>query len=62
MLLSAEMLCGMLVFRRVTTSHVAAGHAQSQMDPGVANLEALLATASMWSDVFDLFDVGTGIH
>jgi len=41
---------------------VAAGHAQSQMDPGVAHLEALLATASMWSDVFDLFDVGTGIH
>jgi hypothetical protein len=62
MFLGAEMLCGMFVFRRITTPHVTAAHAQPQMDPGIAHLQALFAAASMWSNVFDLRDVRAGIH
>src|SRR5215475_11172972 len=42
-----KMLGGVLVLRRVTASHVPALHAQPQMHPGVAHLQALLAALRM---------------
>jgi len=39
---------------------MAAGKAHSQVDPGVADLQAFLAAIPARSDVSNLFDVGAG--
>jgi hypothetical protein len=59
---ASEMLCGMLILRRVATAHVTAVHAQPQMDPGISHLQALFTAASVRRNVLNLSDVGTWSH
>src|SRR4029077_305955 len=54
-----EVLGGVLVLRRVAAADVAAGEAEPEVDPGVAHLQALLATPSVGFDVLDLIQVRT---
>ena len=49
---------GVLVFGLVTTAHVPAGQAHSQMDPGITELETLFTTAGVGLDVLNLVQVG----
>jgi hypothetical protein len=49
MLRRLEMLSRVPILRIVAATDVSAGPAEPQMDPGIAELEALLATATMWA-------------
>src|SRR5215468_6250026 len=49
-----EVLGCMPVFRGVTTTHIPAGKAQPQMDPGIAGLYAVFANALVGRSQFDL--------
>jgi hypothetical protein len=40
--------------RGIATADMAAREAKAQVHPSLSGLEALLATARMWTDVFDL--------
>jgi hypothetical protein len=51
-----------LVFRRIATTHMAADHAQTQMNPGVADFQAVLTSACMRFDVSNLIDVRAFVH
>jgi hypothetical protein len=51
-----------LVFRRIATTHMAADHAQTQMDPGIADLQAVLTATCMRLDVSNLTDVRAFFH
>src|SRR4051794_25193183 len=54
-----EVLGGVLIRRRVTAADVAAGEAQSQVDPPSIGLEALFAAIrSAGSDRMDLVEMG----
>jgi hypothetical protein len=55
-----EVLGRMLVLGRIAAAHLAAGQAQAQMNPGVANLEALLASAFIGVFDFDLIEMFAG--
>jgi hypothetical protein len=44
-----EMLGRVPILRVVAATDVSAGPAEAQMDPGIAQLEALLATATAWT-------------
>jgi hypothetical protein len=52
-----KMLGGVLVLRRIAAPDVAANEAQAQMHPGVAHLQALLATVGVRLHVFDLVEM-----
>src|SRR4029077_4221264 len=62
MLRAMEVLGRMLVFRRVAAAHVAAFQAQSQMDPAISHLQALLAAASVRRDLTDLIQMRASCH
>ena len=49
MLCRMEMLGRVPILRIVAATDVSAGPAEAQMDPGIAQLEALLATATTWT-------------
>jgi hypothetical protein len=49
MLRRMEMLSRVPILRIVAATDVSAGPAEPQMDPGIAELEALLATATTWT-------------
>jgi hypothetical protein len=49
MLCRMEMLGRVPILRVVAATDVSAGPAEAQMDPGIAQLEALLATATTWT-------------
>jgi hypothetical protein len=49
MLRRLEVLSRVPVLRIIAATDVSAGPAESQMDPGIAQLEALLATATTWA-------------
>src|SRR3954452_14292079 len=58
---AVEMLGGVLVLGVVATADVAADHAQSQMDPGIADGEAFLAPLRCTRrDLLDLIEMGAG--
>jgi hypothetical protein len=44
-----EMLGRVTILRIVAATDVSAGPAEAQMDPSIAQLEALLATATTWT-------------
>jgi hypothetical protein len=48
------MLGGVLVLRRITTSDVAANHAQSKMHPSIAHFQALFAALRVRLYILDL--------
>ncbi len=54
-----EMLCCMLVLRFVAAADVAADQANPQVDPFVADFEALLTTLRAGRHTLDQFDVRT---
>src|ERR1051326_6546392 len=57
MLRSMKVLGRVFVLRRVATSHVAAGHTQAKMNPGVADLHAVFTEVLIRSSDFDLIQV-----
>jgi len=57
MLHGAKMFRGVLVFRGVATTDVAAAQTQAQMNPSVAHLEAFFAALGLWFDGPDLIEV-----
>ena len=57
MAFSVKMLCGMTVFGVVTAANMAAGETQAQMNPGIADLDAILTNIFSGSSNFDLFKV-----
>src|ERR687898_644437 len=61
---SVEVLRRVLVLRGIATPDVTANAAEPQMHPGVADLQALLATFGRpWRNVANLVEVGTrGAH
>ncbi len=52
-----EMFGGVLVLRGVAATHVAADHAQAQVNPGVAHFDALSADVDIGGGEFDLVQV-----
>jgi hypothetical protein len=59
---SAEMGGGVLVLRVVAATHMAAHHAQAQVDPRITETQAVFATVGAWRDRFDLIKVGARNH
>jgi hypothetical protein len=53
---------GVLVLGRIATADVAATHAQAQVDPFVAHLQALFTAVSVRLDVVNLIEVGAAVH
>jgi hypothetical protein len=53
----AGVAAGVLVLRGVAASHLPIGHAHPQMDPGVTELDALLAARRRRRHVVDLIKV-----
>ena len=56
-----EMLRSVFVLGRIAAPHVAAGHAETQMDPSVSGLQALLATPGIRRNIPNLVKMRTGI-
>src|SRR5262252_3723871 len=56
-----EVLSNMLVLRVVAAADVAADHAQAQMHPSVADLEAVLAAVRAWRHRANLVEMRTGL-
>jgi hypothetical protein len=54
MLGPVKMLGGVLVLGRITTSDVAANHAQSKMHPPIAHFQALFAALRVRLYILDL--------
>jgi hypothetical protein len=54
-----KMLGGMLIPRRIAASDLPANHAQTQMHPGIANLQTFLATFGMRLYILNLIHVRT---
>jgi hypothetical protein len=61
MLRMVKMFRSVFVLRRIATSHVPAAHAEAQVDPTVAHLEALLAAVGVWLNVMYLAGVRAGL-
>jgi len=59
MLHGPKVFCGVLVFRGVATTNMAAAQTQAQMNPSVAHLEAFFAAFGLWFDGPDLIEVRT---
>ena len=53
-----EMFGGVLVLRRVAAAHMSADETQAQVDPGIAELNALLTYVRGRRSDFDLIEVG----
>src|SRR5207302_3126795 len=59
----AVVLRGVLVLRAVTAADVPAGHAEAEVDPDVADLQALLAAVAAGGDVeADLVEMRAGLR
>src|SRR5438309_10939066 len=59
---AVEVGCRMLALRVVAAAHMPAGHAQPQVDPGTADLQAVLAAVGARGDLTDLVEVGAFGH
>jgi hypothetical protein len=57
-----KMFCCVLIFGRIAATDVATRHAQSQMNPGVAHLQALLASVRVRLHVSNLIGVRAMLH
>jgi len=54
---AVKVLGCVLIFRGVAAAHVTAFHAQAQVDPRIAHLQALLATVLICGAELDLLQV-----
>jgi hypothetical protein len=52
---SVKVLCGVTIGRIITTPDMAACAAETQMNPDIVGLQALLAASRAWRYVADLF-------
>ena len=52
-----EMLCSVAIFRRIAAGHIPAKKTHSQMDPGIAHLDAFFAALASWFDVVNLIEM-----
>jgi hypothetical protein len=57
MVFVAKMFGGMFVLGRIATSHVAAHHAQAQVNPGITKLYALFTDVLAGGGDFDLIQM-----
>jgi hypothetical protein len=57
MMLMTKMFGGVLILGRITATHVAARHAHSEMNPGVAGLDAVFTDIRVCSCDFNLVEV-----
>jgi hypothetical protein len=57
-----EVLGGVLVLRAVAAADVAAGEAKAEVDPAVADLEAIFAAGGAGGDGANLGEVGAGFR
>jgi hypothetical protein len=55
----AKMLCGVSIWRLIAATDMAAGPADAQMQPGVAQFQAFLTPRSARNDVTDLREMFT---
>ena len=55
-----EVFRGVLVLRRIAAADVAAGHAEPQVDPRVANLQAVFTAVSARRDFANLIKMSAG--
>lgn len=62
MMRSAKVPRCVLVLGGVTAAYVSAGETDAEMDPGVTDFQAVLATGSTRLDLADLCQVGAGGH
>src|SRR5690349_12038374 len=62
MVYGMKVLGGVLVLGRITAADVAAGHAEPQMNPGIAHLQAFLAAAGVRLHRAHLVHVGAFGH
>jgi hypothetical protein len=62
MLGGMEVFRGVLVLRRIAAADMAAFHAQSQVNPGVAGFQAFFAAASVRLHILDVAGVGAFLH
>jgi hypothetical protein len=53
---------GMFILRRITASHMPAHSAQTEMNPSVSHLKALLASMRIGLHMLDLINVRTLFH
>jgi len=58
----AEMGGGVLVLGIIAAAHVAAGHAEPQMDPAASGPQTVLATVRAGGDLPDLIEVAAPGH
>jgi len=54
-----EMLSRVLAYGAVAAAHMSTDEAHTQMDPALADLEALFASTSVGANVLNLVEVGT---
>jgi hypothetical protein len=59
MMARLKVLSGMLIFRRIAASNMAAGKTHSQMNPGITCLQTLFAAIRAWRDVPSLIEMCT---
>jgi hypothetical protein len=52
-----EVLGGVLVLGRIAAAHVSAGQAKTQMDPVIADLQAIFAAVGGWFDLVNLVEM-----
>jgi hypothetical protein len=57
MMLMTKMFGGVFILGRIAATHVAASHAQAQMNPGVASLDAVFADVRVGGGDFDLVEM-----
>jgi len=62
MIHGVEVLCRMLVLRRIAAAHMAAYHALSQVNPSVPHFDALDTRARGWFHMLNLTQVGALFH
>jgi hypothetical protein len=55
-----KVLGGVLILGRIAAAHLPAGQAQAQMNPGIADFQALLASAFIGVFDFNLIEMFAG--
>jgi hypothetical protein len=62
MFATVEVLRGMLIFRRITATHMPAFQAQPQMHPGASNFYAVFTNVGVGGCSVDLIEMSALFH
>jgi hypothetical protein len=57
-----EVLCGVLVLGVIATPHLPANHTDTQVNPRIAQAQALLATLPTGEHIVDLISMGANLY